>query len=57
MAPAKFNPHGWGLNVPKLHDTWPSTPDFGLTGTSRVVAALFVAYFAINPLQQLLGVS
>ncbi|HEY4313906.1 MAG TPA: NCS2 family permease, partial [Actinomycetes bacterium] len=32
IAPGKINPHGWGLNVPKLPDTWVSTPDFGLLG-------------------------
>ncbi|HEX4698724.1 MAG TPA: NCS2 family permease [Actinomycetes bacterium] len=52
IAPGKINPHGWGLNVPKLPDTWVSTPDFGLLGHfsllgswSRigfVAAALFV---------------
>jgi adenine/guanine/hypoxanthine permease len=26
------NPHGWGLNVPKLPTTWLDTPDFGLLG-------------------------
>ncbi|MEY2568605.1 MAG: adenine/guanine/hypoxanthine permease [Actinomycetota bacterium] len=28
----KFNPHGWGLNVPKLPDKLFDTPDFGLLG-------------------------
>jgi AGZA family xanthine/uracil permease-like MFS transporter len=32
IAPGKINPHGWGLNVPKLPDTWVDTPDFGLLG-------------------------
>jgi AGZA family xanthine/uracil permease-like MFS transporter len=32
IAPGKINPHGWGLNVPKLPDTWADTPDFGLLG-------------------------
>jgi AGZA family xanthine/uracil permease-like MFS transporter len=32
IAPGKFNPHGWGLNVPKLPETWAATPDFGLLG-------------------------
>ncbi len=32
IAPGKVNPHGWGLNVPKLPDTWADTPDFGLLG-------------------------
>jgi AGZA family xanthine/uracil permease-like MFS transporter len=26
------NPHGWGLTVPQLPDTWVDTPDFGLLG-------------------------
>ena len=26
------NPHGWGLTVPALPDTWADTPDFGLLG-------------------------
>jgi AGZA family xanthine/uracil permease-like MFS transporter len=26
------NPHGWGLNVPTLPDTWVRKPDFGLLG-------------------------
>jgi len=26
------NPRGWGLNVPRLPDTWVDTPDFGLLG-------------------------
>jgi len=26
------NPHGWGLTVPRLPDTWVATPDFGLLG-------------------------
>jgi AGZA family xanthine/uracil permease-like MFS transporter len=52
IAPGKINPHGWGLNVPKLPDTWASTPDFGLLGhfsllgswdrIGFVAAALFV---------------
>ena len=29
IAPGKINPHGWGLNVPKLPDTVADTPDFG----------------------------
>ncbi|MGI8900896.1 MAG: NCS2 family permease [Nocardioides sp.] len=32
IAPGKTNPHGWGLNVPALPDTWADTPDFGLVG-------------------------
>jgi AGZA family xanthine/uracil permease-like MFS transporter len=32
MFGAKFNPDGWGLNVPKLPDTWFSKPDFGTLG-------------------------
>ena len=32
IAPGQVNPHGWGLNVPKLPDTWVDTPDFGLLG-------------------------
>jgi AGZA family xanthine/uracil permease-like MFS transporter len=32
IAPGKINPHGWGLNVPKLPDTWVDTPSFGLLG-------------------------
>jgi adenine/guanine/hypoxanthine permease len=52
IAPGKINPHGWGLNVPQLPDTWASTPDFGLLGhfsllgswdrIGFVAAALFV---------------
>jgi AGZA family xanthine/uracil permease-like MFS transporter len=30
--PDKVNPHGWGLNVPTLPDTWVRKPDFGLLG-------------------------
>jgi adenine/guanine/hypoxanthine permease len=32
IAPGKVNPHGWGLNVPALPDSWVDTPDFGLLG-------------------------
>jgi AGZA family xanthine/uracil permease-like MFS transporter len=32
IAPGKVNPHGWGLNVPKVPDSWADTPDFGLLG-------------------------
>jgi adenine/guanine/hypoxanthine permease len=32
IAPGKTNPHGWGLNVPSLPDTWAKSPDFGLLG-------------------------
>ena len=52
VAPGKVNPHGWGLNVPQLPDTWVDTPDFGLLGhfsllgswsrVGFVAAALFV---------------
>ena len=50
--PDKVNPHGWGLNVPKLPDSVVDTPDFGLLGhfsllgswdrVGFVAAALFV---------------
>jgi adenine/guanine/hypoxanthine permease len=52
IAPGKINPHGWGLNVPKLPDSVVDTPDFGLLGdfsllgswdrVGFVAAALFV---------------
>ena len=52
IAPGKSNPHGWGLNVPKIPDTWAETPDFGLLGefsllgswdrVGFIAAALFV---------------
>ncbi|MDX6235169.1 MAG: adenine/guanine/hypoxanthine permease [Nocardioidaceae bacterium] len=52
IAPGKINPHGWGLNVPKLPDSVADTPDFGLLGNFSllgswdrvgvVAAALFV---------------
>jgi AGZA family xanthine/uracil permease-like MFS transporter len=29
---AVVNPRGWGLNVPKLPDSWVDTPNFGLLG-------------------------
>ena len=32
VAPGEFNPNGWGLNVPRLPDSWAATPDFGLLG-------------------------
>ncbi|MGH8893132.1 MAG: NCS2 family permease [Actinomycetes bacterium] len=32
IAPGEVNPHGWGLNVPALPDSWVDTPDFGLLG-------------------------
>ena len=32
IAPGKTNPHGWGLNVPKLPDKVVDSPDFGLLG-------------------------
>jgi adenine/guanine/hypoxanthine permease len=32
IAPGKSNPHGWGLNVPKLPSKWADSPDFGLLG-------------------------
>ena len=50
--PDKVNPHGWGLNVPAIPDTWVDKPDFGLLGdfsllgswerVGFVTAALFV---------------
>jgi len=55
IAPGKVNPNGWGLNVPKLPDSWggvADTPDFGLLGSFSllgswdrvgfIAAALFV---------------
>jgi AGZA family xanthine/uracil permease-like MFS transporter len=52
IAPGKINPHGWGLNVPQLPETWVETPDFGLVGdfsllgswerVGFIAAALFV---------------
>jgi AGZA family xanthine/uracil permease-like MFS transporter len=52
IAPGKINPHGWGLNVPKVPDSVADTPDFGLLGNFSllgswdrigfVAAALFV---------------
>ncbi|HEX6468714.1 MAG TPA: NCS2 family permease [Streptosporangiaceae bacterium] len=52
IAPGEVNPHGWGLNVPQLPDSWVETPDFGLLGefsllgswerVGFVAAALFV---------------
>lgn len=32
FGPKGYNPVGWGLNVPKLPDSWLSTPDFGTLG-------------------------
>ena len=32
VAPGKVNPHGWGLNVPSVPDSWVDSPDFGLLG-------------------------
>jgi AGZA family xanthine/uracil permease-like MFS transporter len=32
IAPGKVNPHGWGLNVPAIPDSWVDSPDFGLLG-------------------------
>jgi len=31
-AASADNPHGWGLTVPELGDTWVATPDFSLLG-------------------------
>jgi AGZA family xanthine/uracil permease-like MFS transporter len=52
IAPGETNPHGWGLNVPAVPDSWVETPDFGLLGdfsllgswerVGFVAAALFV---------------
>ena len=39
IAPGKVNPHGWGLNVPKLPDTWADTPDFGLLGNFSLLGS------------------
>ena len=32
IAPGNINPHGWGLTVPALPETWAENPDFGLLG-------------------------
>ena len=39
VAPGQVNPHGWGLNVPKLPDTWADTPDFGLLGNFSLLGS------------------
>jgi AGZA family xanthine/uracil permease-like MFS transporter len=39
IAPGKINPHGWGLNVPKLPSTWAETPDFGLLGNFSLLGS------------------
>ena len=39
IAPGQVNPHGWGLNVPKLPDTWADTPDFGLLGNFSLLGS------------------
>jgi adenine/guanine/hypoxanthine permease len=39
LAPGKVNPHGWGLNVPKLPDSWADTPDFGLLGNFSLLGS------------------
>jgi AGZA family xanthine/uracil permease-like MFS transporter len=39
IAPGKINPHGWGLNVPKLPDSWVETPDFGLLGNFSLLGS------------------
>ncbi len=49
LGPGKSNPHGWGLNVPTLPDTWVDTPDFGLLGEFSLLGSWdrvgFVAAF------------
>jgi len=52
IAPGEINPNGWGLNVPRLPESWADTPDFGLLGSfsllgswervGLIAAALFV---------------
>ncbi len=52
ISPTESNPNGWGLNVPKLPDSYVDTPDFSLLGNFSllgswervgfVAAALFV---------------
>jgi len=52
IAPGQINPNGWGLNVPRLPESWVDTPDFGLLGSFSllgswdrvgvIAAALFV---------------
>jgi len=52
IAPGEINPNGWGLNVPRLPESWVDTPDFGLLGSFSllgswervgvIAAALFV---------------
>jgi AGZA family xanthine/uracil permease-like MFS transporter len=39
IAPGQVNPHGWGLNVPKLPGTWADTPDFGLLGNFSLLGS------------------
>jgi AGZA family xanthine/uracil permease-like MFS transporter len=39
IAPGQVNPHGWGLNVPKLPDSWVETPDFGLLGNFSLLGS------------------
>ena len=39
IAPGQVNPHGWGLNVPKLPDSWVETPDFGLLGNISLLGS------------------
>ena len=39
IAPGQVNPHGWGLNVPKLPDSWADTPDFGLLGNFSLLGS------------------
>jgi adenine/guanine/hypoxanthine permease len=39
IAPGQVNSHGWGLNVPKLPDSWVETPDFGLLGNFSLLGS------------------
>jgi len=39
IAPGQVNPHGWGLNVPKLPDRWVDAPDFGLLGNFSLLGS------------------
>jgi AGZA family xanthine/uracil permease-like MFS transporter len=37
--PDKVNPHGWGLNVPAIPDTWVEKPDFSLLGNFSLLGS------------------
>ena len=39
IAPGQINPNGWGLNVPRLPESWVDTPDFGLLGSFSLLGS------------------